>query len=207
MNQSQKFKSTKIEPIQTQLNSSVDYQRMAVNTQEQNSLYFGELEITRSGQGLPLGQENRKQLAFLAILRPFFAFLYYAFCCCLIAKLANRPTEDRGLLARFRHTLKSLKQKKFIDSEVFNALVTLYRHKVNAAAILSQVRLNPDFAYNREIRTDLEFFIPQICSFYLTNDLEPHEQRSVQDVLLRACEINFFFAHRVWFFMTASASY
>jgi hypothetical protein len=79
----------------------------------------------------------------------------------MIARLSSlKQTEEQGLLIRFRNTLKSLKQKKFIDSEVFNALVILYRHKANSAAALSEVRLNPDFAYNRDIRTDLEFFIP-----------------------------------------------
>ena len=104
---------------------------------------------------------------------------------------------------RFRNTLKSLKQRKFIDSDVFNALVTLYKHKSNAAQALSGVRLNPDFAYNTQTRTDLEFFIPQLCSFYLNNNLDQLEQQQIGEIMVQACRINFYFAHRVLFFLRA----
>ena len=58
-------------------------------------------------------------------MRPIFWLTYYLFCCCLVSDLNNarRRRQDRSLLMNFRQTLKTLKKKRFIDSEVFNALV------------------------------------------------------------------------------------
>jgi 1,4-dihydroxy-2-naphthoyl-CoA synthase len=44
----------------------------------------------------------------------------------------------------------------------------------------------------------LEFFIPQICSFFLRGDSEHSEE--LLNFILTASSVNFFFAHRVWFF-------
>jgi hypothetical protein len=47
-------------------------------------------------------------------------------------------------------------------------------------------------------RNDLEFFIPQLCSFYLKGNYEkPHE---LYDLILLASSASFYFSHRVWFF-------
>ena len=43
---------------------------------------------------------------------------------------------DRSVIQNFRKTLKTLKKKRFVDSEVFNALVQLYRHKPRALNLL-----------------------------------------------------------------------
>ena len=97
--------------------------------------------------------------------------------------------------------------KRYIDSEVFNALVMLYRHKNSAFNLLTRVRLNPDFNSSNQPRSDLEFFIPQLCAFYLNNELDEFEENQIRDILLRACEIDFFFAHRVWFYFRANIDY
>ena len=88
------------------------------------------------------------------------------FCCCLIGDCggnSERRTRERSVIMNFRQTLKTLKKKRFIDSEVFNALVQLYRHKPHANNLLVRVRLNPDIVANgtgTATRSDLEFFIP-----------------------------------------------
>ena len=111
---------------------------------------------------------------------------------------------NRNIIYNFRHTLKTLKQKRLVDSEVFNTLVQLYRHKPMAYNLLLRVRLNPDFSQGVNVRSDLEFFIPQLCSFYLTNELDDQEEEHIRDVLCKACQVNFFFAHRVWFFLCSN---
>ena len=65
--------------------------------------------------------------------------------------------------------LKHHKKRLYLDSEVFNALVQLYKHNESAPKLLERVRINPDLHKNAFLRIDLEFFIPQLCSFYLNN--------------------------------------
>jgi len=69
------------------------------------------------------------------------------------------------------------------------------------------VRLNPDFLSGDSTRSDLEFFIPQLCSFYLNPELSTLEVEQLGEILSRACEVSFFFAHRVWFFLRSSFDY
>ena len=88
-----------------------------------------------------------------------------------VSRDSERQRRDRSVILNFRKTLKTLKKKRFIDSEVFNALVQLYRHQPRANNLLVQVRLNPDFVSSETTRSDLEFFIPQLCSFYLNPEL------------------------------------
>ena len=91
---------------------------------------------------------------------------------------------------------------------MFNTLVQLYRHNPHANNLLVSVRLNPDFVAGQNTpRTDLEFFIPQLCSFYLNPELNRTEVDQIGDVLNYACEVDFFFAHRVWFFFRSSIDY
>lgn len=88
---------------------------------------------------LSIEQVNEENFRCLSILRPVFWLTYYLFCCCLISDISRdrqRETRDRSVILNFRKTLKTLKKKRFIDSEVFNALVQLYRHKPRANSLL-----------------------------------------------------------------------
>ena len=58
------------------------------------------------------------------------------------------------------------------------------------------LRVNPDFT--SPFRNDLEFFIPQICSFFLKGESQHSEE--LLAFILHASSANFFFSHRVWFF-------
>ena len=49
-------------------------------------------------------------------------------------------------------------------------MVELYKHKRSAIRHLESVRLNPDLVKGKD-RKDLEFYIPQLVSFYLQNEL------------------------------------
>ena len=76
------------------------------------------------------------------------------------------------------------------------ALIRLYAHQAESISELSsQSRINPDFTSH--FRNDLEFFIPQICTFYLTGAMEDPEK--LYNLLLMASKSDFFFSHRVWF--------
>lgn len=113
---------------------------------------------------LSLEQVNQSNFRCFSVLRPVFWIAYYLFCCCLVGSMNNaeQNRRERSVIQNFRHTLKTLKKKRFIDSEVFNALVQLYRHKPHANNLLVRVRLNPSFSGEdaSHTRADLEFFIP-----------------------------------------------
>ena len=135
---------------------------------------------------LSFEQVNQENFRCFSILRPIFWIAYYLFCCCLVNNFtAQKNGRERSVIQNFRHTLKTLKKKRFIDSEVFNALVQLYRHNSHANNLLMRVRLNPDFLQtdSNSTRADLEFFIPQLCSFYLNPELDSIEVEQIGEIL------------------------
>ena len=85
-----------------------------------------------------------------------------------------------------------------LDNEdgVFKQMIRLYAHDDTVLKDLEQARVNPDFT--SEFRNDLEFFIPQVCSFYLQGEFMNAQQ--LREFLLMACSTSFFFSHRIWFF-------
>lgn len=83
-------------------------------------------------------------------------------------------------------------------------MVELYKHKTHAISHLQRVRLNPDFAKKSGERRDLEFYLPQLASFYLSNDLPIEAQNQLVSTLLQASKRNFYFAHRLWYFLNSN---
>ena len=76
----------------------------------------------------------------------------------------------------------------------------LYAHQTDAIKDLGELcRINPD--YSSSFRNDLEFYIPQICTFLLKGELD--DITSLFDLILMASSSDFFFAHRVWFFFSS----
>ena len=81
------------------------------------------------------------------------------------------------------------------------ALIRVYAHQGNAIKDLeSQARINPDFTSH--FRNDLEFYVPQICTFYLTGEME--QPQELYNLILLASSTDFFFSHRVWFHYQSS---
>lgn len=157
---------------------------------------------------LSFEQINPQSFKCVSLFRPFFWLMYYLFCCCIFPSCFSDENQgNKNMFATFQRTLKTLKTKRFPDSEVFNALVQLYRCKANAFALLQRVRLNPSLSKDKLIRTDLEFFIPQICSFYLNPEINDNQRTLLIDILAKACTINYFFAHRVYFFFKSAQAY
>lgn len=84
---------------------------------------------------------------------------------------------------------------------VVKALMRLYAHQTDAIKDLKDLcRVNPDFTSS--FRNDLEFYVPQMLTFFLRCDLEDPQQ--LFDFILMASSADFFFAHRVWFFLQSS---
>lgn len=75
--------------------------------------------------------------------------------------------------------------------------------------MLKRIRINPKIMVsnsrnNVQFRTDLEFYIPQILAHYFRTDLSVEQVKQIEKVILKACQINHFFAHKIWFNLMAS---
>ena len=75
-------------------------------------------------------------------------------------------------------------------------LLQLYAMREGAIRDLEQCRVNPDF--NSPFRNDLEFYIPQLCSIYITGSLD--DSNDLMNLILTASKQDIFFSHRIWFF-------
>ena len=79
---------------------------------------------------------------------------------------------------------------------MLSVLTQLYAHEAGAVKKLERLRINPDFT--SQFRNDLEFFIPQLCSFYAKGDFEKPQE--ILNLIIAGSGSSFFFSHRVWFF-------
>jgi len=75
-------------------------------------------------------------------------------------------------------------------------MIRLYAHDPQAIKALEAVRVNPDFT--SQFRSDLEFYIPQLCSFYVQGYFEQPSQ--LVNLIVMAASSSFYFSHRAWFF-------
>lgn len=66
---------------------------------------------------------------------------------------------------------------------------------------LGSIRLNPNFVSNTGLRNDLEFYIPQLCTFLLFGEMKAIEEFFV--FLCKVCSASFFFAHRIHWFLSS----
>lgn len=60
-------------------------------------------------------------------------------------------------------------------------------------------RINPDLS--AKVRRDLEFFIPQMCSFYLTGYFKDADR--MVNLFTKASQTDYHFSHRITFFLAA----
>ena len=115
-------------------------------------------------------------------------------CCCKTKEISG---------GSFRKGWKNFLKKEGNDNSniPFQMLTRLYINKENAVEGLKNMRLNPNLVSENKLRTDLEFYIPQLCTFLLYGEV-----KGIQDFfifLCRACDTSFFFAHRVHWFLAA----
>ena len=90
-------------------------------------------------------------------------------------------------------------------NDPFTILTKIWAYK-SVISDLEKVRINPNLIHTKQtqnlnsivIRNDLEFYIPQLCSFVLFGDNIVIDE--LLSFLCNACYASFFFAHRViWF--------
>ena len=83
----------------------------------------------------------------------------------------------------------------------FKILTNLFINDEEAISGLESIRLNPNLVNENKLRNDLEFYIPQLCTFLLFGEMKDIEEFFV--FLCKACNLSFFFAHRVHWFLSA----
>ena len=83
----------------------------------------------------------------------------------------------------------------------FKILTNLFINDDEAISGLQSIRLNPNLVSENKLRNDLEFYIPQLCTFLLFGEMKDIEEFFV--FLCKACNLSFFFAHRVHWFLSA----
>ena len=106
---------------------------------------------------------------------------------------------------KWRYYLTQESQSKSKMNDPFLILTNMWAHKP-VIHELEKVRINPNLIKKAKkkrmndiiIRNDLEFYIPQICSFILFGDNELIDE--LLAFLCKSCYCSYFFAHRViWF--------
>lgn len=98
----------------------------------------------------------------------------------------------------YSNFLQQHKTTTIDPTDPVKGLIKLYAHKSDAIYDLEKCRINPDF--NSDIRIDLEFYIPQICSMVMHLD-DPHD---VINLILNASKQSNFFSHRILFFFQST---
>jgi hypothetical protein len=109
--------------------------------------------------------------------------------------------------------LKQMKRRRVEEElQTIYAMVQMTKQSSKVIKYLSNIRINPKLScpMKREkgqqqhiVRADLEFYIPQIVAHYLRTDIDDETERQIEAFLLFACESNYFFAHKVWFYLRA----
>ena len=89
------------------------------------------------------------------------------------------------------------KSNDYDDQDPVYGLIKLYAHHEDAIQTLERCRVNPDF--NSTQRSDLEFYIPQICSLYMVGHI--NESQALVDLVCKSSGHSIFFSHRIWFFL------
>jgi hypothetical protein len=67
-------------------------------------------------------------------------------------------------------------------ANVAKTMIRMYAHQPGAIKDLEKCRINPDF--RSVFRDDLEFYIPQLCSFYLKGNFE--DPKAIFNVMILA---------------------
>ena len=123
-------------------------------------------------------------------------FCYYLWCCCCChSSEKSKKFYQKGW--------RSYLIKEGVDSSdaPFLILTNLFTNKDGSIAALESIRLNPNLVSANKLRNDLEFYIPQLCTFLLFGEMKAIEEFFV--FLCKVCNASFLFAHRVHWFLSA----
>lgn len=117
--------------------------------------------------------------------------------CCFCTKKSEDPNELKNFyIEKWRNYLSSEKEmKQLIDP--FKILTDLWGHKTDMSNFY-RTRINPNFL-NEGFRNDLEFYVPQLCTFLIFGNV--HAVEEFLAILCKACFASFFFAHKIMWFL------
>lgn len=122
---------------------------------------------------------------------PIILILYYLLWCWFWWK--NKGKDPKEIVTKtFKKWIKKRRQQR---EDPLDVLLKLYVHEENIVEELEEVRLNPDFT--SVYRKDLEFYIPQLCSFWLYEE----RQDEIKNFIIISAHSNLYFSHRVLFFL------
>ena len=121
-----------------------------------------------------------------------------SFCFCLFCCEKEQNVSKEGYR---KHWNKFLKKENNESIDIpFRILTNLYANE-NVIEDLEKVRLNPNLVSEDNLRNDLEFYIPQLCTFLLFGETKVIEEYFV--FLCKVCNASFFFAHRIHWFLAS----
>ena len=119
----------------------------------------------------------------------------FIFCCCCSSRSKGKGFYQKG----WRNYL--VKEGNDSSDVPFRILTNLFSNKDGSISALESIRLNPNLVSANKLRNDLEFYIPQLCTFLLFGEVKAIEEFFV--FLCKVCNASFFFAHRVQWFLSA----
>lgn len=124
--------------------------------------------------------------------------------CCLCCFSNDKESEEeKKALKYIKLWRKNLEEESIQNTDCpFNALAKLWAYQ-NAIKDLETIRINPNLL--SIVRNDLEFYIPQLCTFLLFGVKD-----TVDELAAFLCKASYscvFFAHRViWFFLSMNGN-
>ena len=121
---------------------------------------------------------------------------HYLFCCCCCTNYEKSKSSYRKGWRKYL-----TREGNDASDESFTLLTNLFANVDNAIEGLEGIRLNPNLVSENKLRNDLEFYIPQLCTFLLFGEVKAIEEFFV--FLCKVCNASFFFAHRVHWFLSA----
>ena len=121
---------------------------------------------------------------------------FYSCCCCFCD---SKETSKNSYKKGWRDYL--IREGNDESNKPFRLLTNLFVNEEDAISALENIRLNPNLVSEKKIRNDLEFYIPQLCTFLLFGEVKDIEEFFV--FLCKVCNASFFFAHRVHWFLSA----
>ena len=121
---------------------------------------------------------------------------FYLFCCCCCNSYEKSKSSYRKGWRKFL-----VKEGNDSADRPFQILTKLFTNEENVIEGLENLRFNPNLVSENKLRNDLEFYIPQLCTFLLFGEVKALEEFFV--FLCRVCNTSFFFAHRVHWFLSA----
>ena len=135
-------------------------------------------------------EENEKKSCFCCCC-------FYLFCCCFCHP--NIKSNDF-----FQKNWKTYLDKEGSDASdlPFNKITNLFANADDETIqAMGDFRLNPNLVNENKLRNDLEFYIPQLCTFLLFGGIKAI--KAYLSFLFKVCSTSFFFAHRVHWFLSA----